>query len=77
MENKTARMTVLVDPIKKQAFDALCASQDLTSSQVLRQLMRDYMENFGVDYSTRSHVGTRKFEATPALRGASIPGQPG
>lgn len=63
MESKTARMTVLVDPIKKQAFEQLCASQDLTPSQVLRQLMREYMEKFGVDYSTRSRLGTKRSEA--------------
>jgi hypothetical protein len=59
MENKTARLTVLVDPIKKKAFEELCASQDLTPSQVIRQLMRDYMERFGIDYSTKSNVGSK------------------
>ena len=57
MEMKTARLTVLVDPVKKKAFEELCASQDLTPSQVVRQLMRDYMARFGVDYSTKSPVG--------------------
>ncbi len=57
MENKTARLTVLVDPIKKKAFEELCFSQDLTPSQVIRQLMRDYMERFGIEYSTKSNVG--------------------
>lgn len=59
METKTARLTVLVDPIKKKAFEQLCASQDLTPSQVIRQLMRDYMEHFGVDYSTKSRIGIK------------------
>ena len=59
MENKTARLTVLVDPIKKKAFEELCASQDLTPSQVVRQLMRDYMERFGIDYSTKSNVAEK------------------
>jgi hypothetical protein len=59
MENKTARLTVLVDPIKKKAFEELCFSQDLTPSQVIRQLMRDYMERFGIDYSTKSNVGSK------------------
>lgn len=62
MESKTARMTVLVDPVKKQAFEQLCASQDLTPSQVLRQLMRDYMESFGVEYSTKSQIGKKQVE---------------
>jgi hypothetical protein len=28
----------------------LCASQDLTSSQVVRQLIREYLEKHGVSY---------------------------
>jgi len=50
MENKTARLTLLIDPKKKQAFEQLCASQDLTSSQVVRQLIREYLHKHGVDY---------------------------
>jgi hypothetical protein len=43
MENRTARMTILIDPIKKQIFEDICAQQDLTSSQVIRRLMRQYI----------------------------------
>ena len=43
MENRTARMTILIDPIKKQIFEDICAQQDLTSSQVIRKLMRQYI----------------------------------
>lgn len=43
MEKKTARLTVLMDPSRKDAFEALCRSQDLTPSQVTRQLIRDYI----------------------------------
>lgn len=50
MENKTARLTVLIDPRKKKAFEQLCASQDLTSSQVVRQLIREYLAKHGVSY---------------------------
>ncbi len=53
MENKTARLTVLIDPIKKSAFEQLCAAQDLTPSQVVRQLIRDYLDKYGVEYSTK------------------------
>ena len=48
MESKTARLTVLIDPAKKQAFEKLCAAQDITPSQVVRQLIRDYLEKHGV-----------------------------
>lgn len=53
MENKTARLTVLVDPAKKKAFETLCAQQDLTPSQVVRQLIRDYLAKHGVSYATK------------------------
>ena len=43
MENKTSRLTVLIDPRKKQMFEELCAAQDLTPSQVVRQLIREYI----------------------------------
>ncbi len=48
MELKTARLTLLIDPAKKAAFEALCAQQDLTPSQVVRQLIRDYLTRHGV-----------------------------
>ena len=43
MENKTARFTVLLDPRKKRIFEDICAAQDLTPSQVVRQLIREYV----------------------------------
>lgn len=50
MELKTARLTVLVDPAKKKAFEALCASQDVTPSQVVRRLIRDYLVHYGASF---------------------------
>jgi Ribbon-helix-helix protein len=50
MELKTARLTVLIDPAKKAAFERLCASQDRTPSQVVRQLIRDHLAAHGVSY---------------------------
>lgn len=50
MELKTARLTLLIDPAKKSAFERLCAQQDLTPSQVVRQLIRDYLAEHGVSY---------------------------
>jgi hypothetical protein len=44
MELKTARLTILIDPAKKTAFEDLCRTQDMTPSQVVRRLIRDYME---------------------------------
>jgi Ribbon-helix-helix protein len=50
MEDKPARLTVLIDADKKKAFDMLCASQDITASQVVRQLIRDYLTRHGIEY---------------------------
>lgn len=44
MEKRTARLTVLLDPNKKQAFERLCELEDVTPSQKIRQLMRGYIE---------------------------------
>lgn len=44
LEERTARLTILVDPRKKAVFEQLCAEEDATSSQVLRRLMREYIE---------------------------------
>jgi hypothetical protein len=51
MESKTARLTLLIDPAKKAAFERLCATQDLTPSQVVRQLIREYLTEHGVTYT--------------------------
>jgi hypothetical protein len=50
MELKTARLTLLIDPAKKAAFERLCARQDQTPSQVVRRLIRDYLTQHGVTY---------------------------
>jgi hypothetical protein len=48
MENRTARLTILIDPKKKQIFEEICAQQDLTSSQVVRKLIHQYiLDNAG------------------------------
>lgn len=51
MENRTARMTFLIDPRKKQLFEEICSQQDLTSSQVVRRLIHEYI---------LEHAGTRE-----------------
>ena len=48
MEDKPARFTILIDADRKKAFDELCASQDVTSSQMIRQLIRQYLDQHGV-----------------------------
>jgi Ribbon-helix-helix protein len=44
LEERTARLTILIDPRKKAIFDRLCAEEDATPSQVIRRLMRRYIE---------------------------------
>lgn len=59
MERKTARLTILIDPVKKQTFENLCASQDLTPSQVVRQMIREYLEKHNQSDSAR-HISHTK-----------------
>ena len=56
MENKTARLTILIDPVKKQAFEDLCRQQDLKPSQVVRQLIREYLNTHGIEYATKMNI---------------------
>lgn len=56
METKTARLTVLIDPVKKKAFEDLCEAQDLTPSQVVRQLIREYLDRHRIDYASKSKL---------------------
>lgn len=44
IENRTARLTILIDPRKKAVFERLCAGEDTTPSQVVRRLIRDHIE---------------------------------
>lgn len=44
MENRTARLTLLIDPKKKAMFEKLCAQEDVTPSQKVRQFIREYIE---------------------------------
>jgi len=43
MEKRTARLTILIDPDKKKLFEEICAANDLTSSQAVRRLIRQYI----------------------------------
>lgn len=51
LEQKTARLTVLIDPSKKRAFEALCAAQDVTPSQVVRKMIRDYLMQHNISWT--------------------------
>jgi hypothetical protein len=65
MKLKSARLTVLVDPAKKKSFEALCARQDMTPSQVVRRLIRDYLAQHGASYVPS---GLAQDDASPTTR---------
>ena len=44
LEERTARLTILIDPRKKSVFERLCADEDATPSQIVRRLIRRYIE---------------------------------
>ena len=44
LEQRTARLTLLIDPRKKTMFERLCAEEDVTPSQMVRRLIRSYIE---------------------------------
>ena len=69
MELKTARLTLLIDPAKKAAFERLCARQDLTPSQVVRQLIRDYLTQHGVAYVPSGTAAPARAKRPPAIGG--------
>ncbi len=69
MELKTARLTLLIDPNKKAAFERLCAQQDLTPSQVVRQLIREYLAQHGVQYVASGLIANQ----SPPVGGAAVP----
>lgn len=53
IEQRTARLTLLIDPRKKAIFEQLCAREDVTPSQKVRQFIRDYIEQqLGPDWLT-------------------------
>jgi hypothetical protein len=43
-EVRTARLTILIDPRKKALFEQLCVAEDANPSQVVRRLIRRYIE---------------------------------
>ena len=66
MELKTARLTILIDPAKKSAFEELCRTQDMTPSQVVRRLIREFMEQQQQPAAPARRTAARK--AAPTRR---------
>ena len=58
IEERTARLTILIDPRKKAVFERLCAEEDLTPSQVVRRLILGYIEQrLGRPWSPQEESG--------------------
>jgi hypothetical protein len=71
LEERTARLTILIDPRKKAVFEQLCASEDLTPSQVIRSMIRSYIEQrLGRPWSP-SEQSSGDTGSTPKRRGKS------
>ncbi|WP_295797316.1 CopG family transcriptional regulator [uncultured Microbulbifer sp.] len=61
MENRTARLTLLIDPKKKALFEKLCAEEDVTPSQKVRQFIREYIEaRLGEDWKEQVFGGDER-----------------
>lgn len=63
VEQRTARLTLLIDPKKKSIFEELCAQEDVTPSQKVRQFIRDYIEQ-QLGESWREDVFTQERDQT-------------
>ena len=52
LEDRTARLTILIEPRKKALFERLCAQEDAAASQVVRRLIRRYiLERTGTSWT--------------------------
>jgi hypothetical protein len=66
-EDRTARLTILIDPRKKALFERLCEEEDATPSQVLRRLIRRYIE----ERSGQPWSPAAEEQPKPAARGST------
>ena len=48
LEDRTARLTILIDPDKKKAFEDLCVRLDTNPSQAIRQMIREFLAEHNV-----------------------------
>lgn len=74
LEERTARLTILIDPRKKAVFERLCAEEDVTPSQVVRKLIRSYIEQrLGVPWNPAE---VKLPPEEPAIGGEAKPRRP-
>jgi hypothetical protein len=66
LEDRTARLTILIDPRKKAFFERLCAEEDATPSQIVRRLIRRYIEErSGQPWTPSEAAAKRTTRAAP------------
>lgn len=51
LESRTARLTILLDPGKKKAFEDLCTRLDTNPSQAVRQMIREFLARHSVTWT--------------------------
>jgi hypothetical protein len=71
LEERTARLTILIDPRKKAVFEKLCSQEDLTSSQVVRRMIRTYIEERLGHPWVPGEEGPQTSDGPPAARSGS------
>jgi hypothetical protein len=70
VEDRTARLTILIDPRKKAVFERLCAEEDATPSQVVRRLIRGYiLERTGQPWTPAPEEAPKRAPRGNARRG--------
>lgn len=68
-KERTARLTILIDPRKKAAFERLCAAEDVTPSQVVRRMIREFVESrIGTSWQTPARSSGAPRAGRPARR---------
>ena len=71
VEDRTARLTILIDPRKKAMLEQLCAAEDVTPSQLVRRLIRGFIEQ----RLGRPWLPARQPGAGRVAAGAGAPGE--
>ena len=69
VESRTARLTILIDPRKKAMLEQLCADEDVTPSQLVRRLIRGFIEErLGRPWTTDAEPEPRRVAAARRQR---------
>ena len=71
LEDRSARLTILIDPRKKALFERLCTEEDATPSQVVRRMIRQYiLERTGKPWAPSADEPPVTAPRRPPSRGA-------